>query len=62
MINCLVYMQVLLWQAKDLNLPSISSLFCARSSVWIERLPPEQKVRGSNPLGRTTQPLSDPVT
>ena len=25
----------------------------ARSSVWIERLPPEQKVRGSNPLGRT---------
>jgi hypothetical protein len=26
----------------------------ARSSVWIERLPPEQKVRGSNPLGRTT--------
>jgi hypothetical protein len=26
----------------------------ARSSAWIERLPPEQKVRGSNPLGRTT--------
>ena len=31
---------------------------CARSSAWIERLPPEQKVRGSNPLGRTSlQPL-----
>ena len=27
---------------------------CARSSARIERLPPEQKVRGSNPLGRTT--------
>ena len=28
----------------------------ARSSAWIERLPPEQKVRGSNPLGRTNHP------
>jgi hypothetical protein len=27
---------------------------CARSSARIERLPPEQKVRGSNPLGRTS--------
>ena len=26
----------------------------ARSSVWIERLPPEQEVAGSNPAGRTT--------
>ena len=26
----------------------------ARSSVWIERLPPEQEAVGSNPTGRTT--------
>ena len=31
----------------------------ARSSAWIERLPPEQKVRGSNPLGRTTLPAAN---
>ena len=35
--------------------PSGISAFsaCARSSAWIERLPPEQKVVGSNPTGRT---------
>ena len=27
---------------------------CARSSARIERLPPEQKAIGSNPIGRTT--------
>ena len=27
----------------------------ARSSAWIERLPPEQKVTGSNPVGRMTK-------
>ena len=33
--------------------PVLSSLYrCARSSVWIERLPPEQEVAGSSPAGR----------
>src|SRR5581483_3596680 len=36
------------WRRRVRKIP-----LCARSSAWIERLPPEQKVRGSNPLGRT---------
>ena len=36
-----------------INLRRLSRRACARSSAWIERLPPEQKVRGSNPLGCT---------
>src|SRR5665213_366538 len=44
-----------LWSVTARSL--LSDRLRARSSAWIERLPPEQKVRGSNPLGRTTQPL-----
>ncbi len=37
-----------------LAIRNLASVFlCARSSVWIERLPPEQKAVGSNPTGRT---------
>ena len=30
-------------------------IICARSSVGLERMPPEHKVTGSNPVGRTTE-------
>ncbi len=48
--------QSITWLAPVLRLSDKlfgGAAFGARSSVWIERLPPEQKVRGSNPLGRT---------
>ena len=39
---------------KTLLLPNYGNLFiCARSSVGSERMPPEHKVAGSIPAGRT---------